>query len=296
MNDIDIYEDKSAHASGRVGGRLQTASPAAAPGSFQLTADETARFVRIVSEAASITRHYELFRWLAKEIQDFVPHEILLSAWGDFSHWDVCLDVTSGLPGVRTRELQQCPLDALVRSAYARWVAAERQPIVMKASELEGPDGSQTSPLHAALRSMRCVLIHGVRDARAGHDSLYLAFSYGSVTRGTSRQRFAGIADALIAQIDGAFRRVATFPCKRLAAAARDPARTLDLSERERQILAAVCEGKTNLDIAVALQISPFTVKNHVQRIFRKIGVTNRTQAAGRYMDALRMSLVSSGA
>jgi len=49
-----------------------------------------------------------------------------------------------------------------------------------------------------------------------------------------------------------------------------------------------MCRGKTNLEIAAALDISPFTVKNHVQRIFRKIGVTNRTQAAARYADALR--------
>ena len=53
-------------------------------------------------------------------------------------------------------------------------------------------------------------------------------------------------------------------------------------------MLESICQGKTNLDIARALDISPFTVKNHVQRIFRKIGVTNRTQAAARYAEALR--------
>jgi DNA-binding NarL/FixJ family response regulator len=62
----------------------------------------------------------------------------------------------------------------------------------------------------------------------------------------------------------------------------------LDLSEREREILDSLREGKTNVDIALALDISPFTVKNHVQRIFRKIGVSNRTQAAARYGDAVR--------
>jgi len=52
--------------------------------------------------------------------------------------------------------------------------------------------------------------------------------------------------------------------------------------------------GKTNLDIAAVLDISPFTVKNHVQRIFRKIGVSNRTHAAANYNQAsqeLRESL-----
>ena len=54
------------------------------------------------------------------------------------------------------------------------------------------------------------------------------------------------------------------------------------------EVLESLRRGKTNLDIAVALNISPFTVKNHVQRIFRKIGVRNRTQAAARYGEALR--------
>ena len=68
----------------------------------------------------------------------------------------------------------------------------------------------------------------------------------------------------------------------------------LDLSPREIDVLEAICRGKTNLDIAAALAISPFTVKNHVQRIFRKIGVTNRTQAAARYAEALLHAAVSS--
>ena len=101
------------------------------------------------------------------------------------------------------------------------------------------------------------------------------------------RQRFVSLADALIAQIDGAFRKVAVLPL-RSAPASPAAASVLDLSEREREILESLREGKTNVDIALALDISPFTVKNHVQRIFRKIGVSNRTQAAARYGDAVR--------
>jgi DNA-binding NarL/FixJ family response regulator len=93
--------------------------------------------------------------------------------------------------------------------------------------------------------------------------------------------------DPLFAHIDAAFRRV---PALALAVSpsAHRRSNVLDLSTRELEVLEALCRGKTNLDIATVLDISPFTVKNHVQRIFRKIGVTNRTQAAARYAEAMR--------
>ncbi len=52
------------------------------------------------------------------------------------------------------------------------------------------------------------------------------------------------------------------------------------LTPRERQTLAWVCIGKTNWEISRILDISENTVKNHVQNIYKKLDVTNRTQAA----------------
>ncbi len=52
------------------------------------------------------------------------------------------------------------------------------------------------------------------------------------------------------------------------------------LTDREKQILRLVCEGLSNAEIAVRLVISAETVKSELKRIFRKIGVKNRTQAA----------------
>jgi DNA-binding NarL/FixJ family response regulator len=53
------------------------------------------------------------------------------------------------------------------------------------------------------------------------------------------------------------------------------------LTDREKQILRLVCDGLSNAEIAAQLAISPETVKSELKRIFRKIGVRNRTQAAG---------------
>ncbi len=53
-----------------------------------------------------------------------------------------------------------------------------------------------------------------------------------------------------------------------------------NLTEREKQILRLVCDGLTNGEIASCLHVSRETVKSELKRIFRKIGVSNRTQAA----------------
>lgn len=55
---------------------------------------------------------------------------------------------------------------------------------------------------------------------------------------------------------------------------------SVDLTDREREVLAAVAEGLPNKLVARRLGISEKTVKAHLTRVFERIGVTDRTQAA----------------
>ena len=52
------------------------------------------------------------------------------------------------------------------------------------------------------------------------------------------------------------------------------------LTRREAEVLKWVRNGKTNKDIAAILGIQPRTVSKHLERIFKKLGVDNRTAAA----------------
>jgi DNA-binding NarL/FixJ family response regulator len=53
-----------------------------------------------------------------------------------------------------------------------------------------------------------------------------------------------------------------------------------DLSERERQVLSLLASGCDNAEIGDVLFVSRSTVKNHVSRLFEKLEVENRVQAA----------------
>ena len=65
-----------------------------------------------------------------------------------------------------------------------------------------------------------------------------------------------------------------------LLSARTEPSPGDALSEREREVLLMVAEGLPNKLIARRLEISEKTVKAHLTSVFRRIGVTDRTQAA----------------
>lgn len=52
------------------------------------------------------------------------------------------------------------------------------------------------------------------------------------------------------------------------------------LTDREREVLIQVARGMSNKEIAILLNITERTVKNHISNIFRKTDVSDRTQAA----------------
>lgn len=54
----------------------------------------------------------------------------------------------------------------------------------------------------------------------------------------------------------------------------------LHVTHREAQVLVWIAHGKTNREIAQILELSPRTVNKHLEQIFRKLGVENRTAAA----------------
>jgi len=71
---------------------------------------------------------------------------------------------------------------------------------------------------------------------------------------------------------------------RRITGALATPRVTADvdvpLTQREFEVLRHLANGLTNKEIAEAMHISYETVKEHVQHILRKLGVTDRTQAA----------------
>jgi len=74
------------------------------------------------------------------------------------------------------------------------------------------------------------------------------------------------------------------------ASAARLKRVRTKLSHRELHVLNQVADGLSNKQIARRLGISEKTVRNHLSRVFNKLGATNRTEAV---VHAMRAGLVT---
>ena len=262
-----------------------------------LSQKEVDTFLKVIQDSLAISRHQELFRWLNNEVQQFIPHDILLTAWGDFSLGLVHLDVVSNLPGLRTTEVGKQEMLPLLMKFFQRWVESDRTPFMVGFDEeaLHLSRSRENADFRNGIAAMRVALVQGIKDERGRHDCLYVALS----DNYSFEPRSIGAMELLLPYIDAALRQVAHLPVQypdipqireklEQIQETSDGADAQDnspwgLSQREMEIMHWISMGKTNSEIGQILDISFFTVKNHAQRIFRKLDVLNRTQAVAQY-------------
>ncbi|MDO8313317.1 MAG: helix-turn-helix transcriptional regulator [Sideroxyarcus sp.] len=260
-------------------------APLSASDSFSLTDHESEQFLGLIAKCTRIERHYELFELLqGAEVQHFIPHQILISAWGHSSRPGLEFDVISAIPGVRTGLLNCSAINDLVNYLYRRWLLEGRQTLLFSSPlDVKLARSTCKCALHKYLQGNWSLMVHAVINARDGTDCIYLALNASSIINGHGVERFRLLADPLITQIDVAFRRIAALTCPAITANQGAPSNFRVLSARENEILLWVSEGKTNGEIAQILAISSFTVKNHVQQIMNKLNAANRTEAVEKY-------------
>jgi DNA-binding NarL/FixJ family response regulator len=116
-----------------------------------------------------------------------------------------------------------------------------------------------------------------------------------AVTLGASEGDAAGLLplDADDKQIDAALRAVAAGLRVRPVETGFDAMAEANLKSlltpREIEVVSAMAEGLSNKEIARGLEISPHTVKFHIEAIFRKLGARSRAEAVARGLQRLEL-------
>ena len=246
---------------------------------------ELAPFFELCQDSLQIRSHFELFLWLQGNFQNYLSHEIMIAAWGDFSLGLVYFDIVSTLPGMRTDKINSHSLAPILKKVFSYWFENHRSPIVLSLVGDEKNEAHRviSRDLASHFSGMRYAMTHAIKDNRGRHDCLYLLLG-SSVT---APKMALGLFEALIPYIDTAFRQVEQLGTSAVLNRESDPQEAIaeeeQLSLREIEIMSWVCQGKTNSEIGLILDISSFTVKNHLQRIFRKMDVLNRSQAVSKF-------------
>ena len=263
---------------------MSTGTPYATMNTHRPSQDgDAARYLHLIGQAETLERHIDLLQWLQGEMQNYLPHKILLAGWGDFREGALRHDILSDLPGARSYSAGTDSLPFLLGKFHDHWLAAGRRPCRLDFHGFDYLLGSASLPgsFTAAMRGMRSALIHGLCDERGGQECLYVLLDPEEIPVEPASTALR----VLMPSIDAALRRITLLPQQRSAVSR--PVRNLQedvcgLSERETQIMAWVAMGKTNSEIGTILNISGFTVKNHMQRIFQKLNVFSRAQAVSK--------------
>ena len=146
--------------------------------------------------------------------------------------------------------------------------------------------------------------LHALREGYSEVRVLVLtAYSDGESMRAALEGGASGFAlkteppQQTVASIRQVYRGQLVFPAaaRRWLLRTPAPAEPSPPTDRENEILALVSEGLTNAQIARRLRVSDNTVKFHLQNVYLKLGVRNRTEAAAYFLRQRGRSALSRG-
>jgi len=234
---------------------------------------ELERLLIAIESAQQIYRRYQYFLWSQGALQSFLPHEILVVGYGRYGTPDFRCEVISRseLDG---NEAAMRAVHKLVREMADAWHGNGRAPQLFAADEAAGGIERKLAAL-----GLGPALAHGVREF-LGDTSGFFVFLRMPEAPG---RRHAYHAEILLPHLYLALHRTLT---SERAGNDRRRRYAVNLSRREIDVVARIRDGKTNQQIAVELELSPLTVKNHVQNILRKLEVANRAQAVAKAVKA----------
>jgi transcriptional regulator EpsA len=275
--------------------------PPAAHDALLLSAEQGQAVVRLVEAAPDVRRRYQFFVWTQSQMQALVPHQVLVCGAYQRQRRALVLDAFHNI--VLAPEVLQAltdPQSPLVAALVQCWVDGRGRPRALDLARLDAGAAEAAQGLRAGLGYSH-LLVHGV--ARPQRPSeIESLFIFGGMGSGAVLAQRCTWLDLMLPHLHSTWQRVAATELelqRPAASAAPVPARLRDdappppprgsVTERERQILRWVREGKSNQAVAEILGISPLTVKNHIQKILRKLGAGNRAQAVAQ---ALAQNLI----
>lgn len=241
-----------------------------------LSSVELERLLITIESSQQVHRRNQYFLWSQGVLQSFLPHDLLIFGHGEY-----------GAPGFRCEVLARAntlddralhgELDRLVELMVDNWRNSGHVPRLFSANDGEGGAGAIGEALGRL--GLGHALAHGAKEF-PGDSSGFFVFLRMPEAPG---RRHAYFAEMLMPYLHTTLHRMLI---SEKGSPENHVRQSLKLSIREAQVISLVRDGKTNQQIGQVLELSPLTVKNHVQNILRKLDVANRAQAVAKAVKA----------
>lgn len=234
--------------------------------------------VRAIESALPVRRRHQFYLWAQDQLRGILPHAVL-----------ACIRLDKDAKAEQMEFFHSRLLDpqqqqALCHPAHglalrlARTCNHQGRPLLLNVAAHESREG-RSLPTELAVDFHRC----GVQNALACTSDCIVggqfAFVMFDLEDGPSFRQ-AYLLELMLPHLQIALVRLQG-PGRRMTESSFGQGRP-SITEREVEILHLVQRGNSNHEIGVALGISPITVKNHTQNIFRKLEVRNRAHAVSR--------------
>jgi len=247
------------------------------PNAAHLDSYEREALAEIVESSQRIAQRSQFYSWTQGIVQYLVPHEILICGVDHGTRQGITLQHFSSTRYFRNTEFEAvcAPRDGLLPRLIREWQGVG-EPLLL------GADLDLDQSLTPLLRlveqyELRNIVVHGVWDSGRSIVGFY-GFSRIS---GLLGPHIAYRAQLVVPQLHATFVQVLA---QESWVNGVDKRAQGKITPRESEILKWIKEGKTNVEIAHALQLSPWTIKNHVQTILKKLSAQTRGQAVARAM------------
>jgi len=245
-----------------------------------LEADDRDRLVWAAESGLQVKNQSGFFLWSQGPLQMLLPHEVLLCCVKTGAGASLHIRRFASSRSFRDEHFESfCDShNGLLQRLLTRWMRSG-EPLFSMAGQDEQTDRE------LAAFDLGNMVSHGVWGSD-GHVAGFFCFVRTPLARSA---RTARIVEVAVPILYVTFLRV-------LAADANSSESAVRLSslvtQREVEILGWIKEGKTTADIARILHLSPFTVKNHVQNILKKLGARSRSHAIAQ---AMNLGLLNNG-
>jgi transcriptional regulator EpsA len=222
-----------------------------------LSRQEQEYLLHAIESSLDLAAPRELFLWAQGQLQALLPHRLLACVHLGLAGEPQRIELLHGAALPAAAEAFRNPAGGLLPALLRRWRDGLCQPLALQADD----------DARLAISGIGNLLAHGSASLPGGSTFFVLC---DLPQRPGARQ--AHFLRLLLPHLHLALLRQ---PMPETAAAR-------SLSQREAQVLRWLGEGKSNEEIGKILGISGLTVKNHLQRLYRVLGVSNRAHAVAR--------------